>query len=228
MVYRLSIKMDSPIHGSINSNTIFGVICTAYKIKYGEDELKKLLQNITKSIDELVLSDPLKRDTLEFIDRDSITQINKVILDRLDNENNELYMSQALCVKEFDVILCTTIPEEKIREILDICSILGLGSSKNNGFGKIQKIEMSEERIAKTDKKTVKCLANIFPSDNTPIHGNINYTVRHGITCDGKVQKSIIMIKAGSELLNTGISITGQLLYDVDTDTYINGKSILI
>lgn len=227
MLYRLNIKMDSAIHGNINSNTIFGLICEAYKIKYGDEKLRELLNGLVNSTNELIVTNPLKVNTFEFEDMESTAQINRITLDRLGNKN-DLSMSQVKCINEFDVLIYTSLSEDVLNSIIKVCTILGIGSAKNVGFGTIKSIKLTAEKLRTRDGKTVRCMSNIFPSENTPVYGDIRFNVRHGITSKGKEQSTLIMIEAGSEFINSGIITTGQIVYDAKSDTYINGKALLV
>lgn len=229
MLFRITFKMLSSITGNIDSNTFFGLFCQAYKIKNSEDDLKILLEMLKDNLEQLVFTNPLETGTFEFMNKRLFNQMPRVTIDRSGCGNNTLESYKAEFINSFDTLLYTTLSKKEIEDTFETMKILGIGAKKSIGNGVIKDIkvkELNESELVKS--KTVKCMSNIIPSDDTNIYGNFEFITRTGKTIDGQEQNPVIMIKAGSELLSNDKLITGCIVYDEKTCTYINGKGITI
>ena len=221
-LYRLSFTVNR-ISGNISSNTIFGLFCEAYRIRNSEDELEILLDMLENNEEELVFSNPLIVGTFELIDRVKNYQSVHALIGR-DTNKKDVYSVTEKMYSNFDVLCYTSL---NISELIETVKILGIGARKSVGSGQILSIEVKEQSDIKLGNTGIM-LSDAIPSEDTPTNGIFEYITRYGVTRDGISQNIYIMLKAGSKLYKPNNIITGSIIKDSNTNTYVNGKSIIV
>lgn len=220
-MYRLHFEMNSAITGNLKANTFFGLFCNAYKDINGNDELEELLDKLYKKECYLVFSNPLQVGTTNFLEYKRVQSYHSSInRDTLTAQN--LYTVDNKCIDNFDVLVYTDLDIEKY---LDEMKILDIGARKNKGCGNIKSISIVKED--NSDKKIKKVLSDFIPDKDTPKLVKADYYVRRGVTIDNKVQKPMIIFKAGVNL-QTDKNIIGRIVKDEGTGTYFNGMSVVV
>lgn len=226
-MYRLTFKVTDLV-GEVTSNTIFGLICRAYKTLHGEDTLELFLEMLKNKEEILVLSNPLHCNTTEIIDFE-LDSKSGVCIDRDGLGNNILFNLDVSNISEFDILVETSMTLSELTQLTNIMKVFGLGKRKSIGYGEIRSIEIKEESLSNKGTK-LRNLSNIFPCDKTPTTGDIHLTGRQGITVNGEEQSTYLIIQANSLFDGEDVdtNILGQIIYDEKTKTYINGMSIVI
>lgn len=228
-LFRLKIKPLSTLKGNISSNTFFGAFCQAYKMVHDEDELRIFLECLLDNSEELTFSNPLTPDTTTVMQRLTKVQNSHCRVDRESNGNNELRTSVGSVVKSFDILVYTTLSEKDIRKLCDIVELLGIGAKRSVGSGDIKITDIIQEELPKHSNQMV-ILSDMIPDKETPVHGNFEFITRTGITLNGVEQATLIQIKAGSTFINNKVDkiVYGQIVYDKQSDTFINCKAIAV
>ena len=228
-LFRLKIQSKSTLRGNIKANTFFGVFCQAYKMVHDEDELRIFLECLADNSEEMTFSNMLKPGTLELLDTPKSTPRPHCMVSRVMNGNNDLYITEDKIVRQFDVMLYTSLSKKGVQKLADIVELLGIGANRSVGTGNIKILGIEEETLPEhTNQMTI--LSDIVPDEETPVHGQFEFMTRHGVTMGGNKQSSIIQIKAGSIFANNKVDkVTyGRVLYDEPSDTFINCKGIAV
>lgn len=228
-MFRLRIKPKGFLQGNINSNTFFGVFCQAYKMTTDEEELRIFLECLADNSEELTFSNPLVSNTNNLIKRFRAVQNSHCMISRNSDGNNELRSTIGIATKQFDILVYTTLSQKDITKLCRIVELLGIGAQRSTGNGAIEIVNIIPEELpVHSSKMTI--LSDLVPDKETPTYGNFEFTTRKGITINGTEQAMLIQIKAGSIFANNKVDKTvyGKVIYDEQSDTFINCKAIAV
>lgn len=237
MVYKIEVKPNSSFIGRIKANTLFGAFCYAYSTIVDEKAFKNELENI-------VFSDMFYKDNLpiKIVDGEVKYKSSKGvvknethnIIDRQNGKvqsNNGLYNEQATFTKSNMIFfMSTSINKHMLDTIIMLMLLRGLGARKSTGKGSFDLVSITEVELDYSKDKKVIALSDFIPDEDTSTNiEEVKIVCREGITLDGKLQKPLYMLSVGSVFVkeNHQREICGQLVYDKETDTYINAKTIL-
>lgn len=237
MIYRVEVKPNSSFIGTIKSNTLFGTFCYTYSNMVDENTFKKELEDIVFS--DIFYKDGLpikiKNGVVKYAKNSGVNK-NEVhnIIDRNTNktqEQNGLFNEQVTFSKSnMEFYVSTQLLKKELELIIGMMLLRGLGAKKNKGKGSFDLVSITEVQFdySKTDK--VIALSNFIPDSDTPIDiEEIKIVCRDGITCDGKLQKPLYMLSVGSIFKGWDIKkeVCGTLMYDKNSDSYVNAKTIM-
>lgn len=234
-LFRLHMRANSKFRGRVASNTFFGVYCVAYKLVYGEDKLREFLQSLVNNPNaEMSFSNMLETETYKLANTSNITYASKCLIERSSGIRVNVMDSQEFFVAEFDVLMYTSLTLDKIKRLSKVVEILGIGANRSTGSGNVTIVSITledQDKIPMNNEHAV-LLSNIVPADGEDIKGELSKITRNGITYTGKKQKSLIQIEAGSVITrNEGDQsklMYGQVVYDEQSDTYINCRGMAV
>lgn len=240
MLYKVVLKPESPYMGEIRANSLFGAFCTVYSSMVSDKPLLRAINDITFS--DLFIEDCMpvgveNGETKFNIPKDVIINEdeihNTISRDKSKNIENgthilEVKYSNKNMVFYVDV---DCISYEVLTLVIELMLKKGLGKKISSGKGQFSLVSITEEKFNYTDCKEVIALSDFIPSDKTSTeYIQLGVKSRNGITTDGRLQMDIKLISAGSKFkYKNGMElITGRVIKDKYTDTYVNGRTILM
>lgn len=238
MVYKIELKPNSSFIGRIKSNTLFGAFCYAYNGFVDEETFKKQMEEVVFS--DLFYKNGLpkkivhgeveygstkngvmKNEVHNLVDRDSKTV----------KGSEGLYSIQSTFSKSNMIFfMYTSLDKTEIDKVLRVMLLRGLGAKKSTGKGSFDLVSINEIELDYTKEKKVIALSDFIPDEKTSTNiEEVKIVCREGITLDGKIQKPLYLLSVGSVFVkdNNQRETCGKLIYDTNTDTYINAKTIM-
>lgn len=238
MLYRVIVNPTSSFVGNIRANTLFGAFCHVYSSMVSDEDFNRALQNVTFSnlfFDGALPIGVNNGNTVFTKNKDRVKHVcdcHNIISRNGSAKSSEGTYTEEVKFTDADMVfyMDTDISKDKITYIIEQMLKRGLGKRRNVGKGQFSLKEVSEVYLNYDTCKEVVALSEFIPSETTPTDfSEIGIIFRNGIKEDGQVQQSLCMLKTGTKFrYKTGLEvITGQLVYDEHSDSYVNARTIL-
>lgn len=240
MVYKITVKPNSSFIGDIKANTLFGAFCYTYSNIVDDKIFKEELDKVVFSdmFYENSLPEKIKNGEVKYKPLKNGVKVVKPemhnIIDRgtgRTSNNGGLHNTQVTFSKSNMIFfMSTSLDKEELENIMKMMLLRGLGARKSTGKGSFSLVSISKVDLDYTKDKKVVALSDFVPDDETSTNiEEVKIVCREGITLNGEIQKPIYMLSVGSVFVkeNNQRETCGKLLYDKETNTYINAKTIL-
>lgn len=123
--------------------------------------------------------------------------------------SGSLYEEDEFFVKKdcvYDIYILSSLPEDRLRKVVDMMFLLGIGKNKSVGKGAFEVKEWHEEtELRKCDKSNgFVALSNFIPDQSDPVEGRYKTLVKYGkldreyAMSENPYKKPLIFIQAGA------------------------------
>lgn len=240
MLYRVIVNPTSSFIGDIRANTLFGAFCTVYSSMVSDEDFDRTLKNVTFS--NLFLNGELPVGVENGNTVYNTAKVNVKTVDnihsKIDRNTGKASMDTNGTYKEevkftdSDMVFYIDTDMEKsvVNEVVNRMLKRGLGKRRNVGKGQFELKALTEAYLDYRECNEVVALSDFIPDETTPTDiSEIGITFRNGVKEDGTAQNSLCLLKTGTKFkYKKGLKmVTGKLIYDNQSDSYVNAKTIL-